>query len=483
MNLEAQTKTRRRLALLFAVPLAFSLLFFLASNVGERTNDRIRSIQNLQSALLTLRSLAQDAESSERGFLLTGDDGYLIPYEQAKSRLSSQVDYIRILEKEFPADKGRLELAVNAAKKVFVDAEVTLAAVQNQDFTKALALLRDRKDKDVDLLRHTKDELQSGLDKDLDAAITGQRKLTYGTFFFFLIGLVVMVAVLFSLYKDLVTYLYSSQAARAELEQLNAELERRIAERTLDLSKANEELQQFAYVASHDLQEPLRTITSFTQLLATRYQGRLDEDADEFISYIVSSSRRMTDLINGLLALVRLRKLALPRGPVSVEKLLKDAESSLQAAIRENNARIEHSPLPFLAADPTQITQLFLNLIGNAIKYRRAEDPVIKISANREPDEWIFSVADNGQGFEQQYAERIFGLFQRLHGRDVQGTGMGLSISRKIVERHGGRMWAESRIGEGSTFFFTLPTALEPGRYQPPSSTSRKVTSPEKVTG
>jgi light-regulated signal transduction histidine kinase (bacteriophytochrome) len=121
-----------------------------------------------------------------------------------------------------------------------------------------------------------------------------------------------------------------------------------------------------------------------------------------------------------------------------------------------------------------QVTQLFLYLIGNAIKYRRAEDPVIKISARREPEEWIFSVEDNGQGFEQQYSERIFGLFQRLHGREVQGTGMGLSISRKIIERHGGRMWAESRIGEGSTFYFTLPTALEPGHFQTPSTTSRK---------
>ncbi len=480
MNLESQTKTRRRLALLFAVPLAFSLLFFLASNIGERTNDRVRSIQNLQSALLTLLSLAQDAESSARGFLLSGDDGYLVPYNQAKSRLSSQVDYIRVLEREFPKDKDRLESAIDSAGKVFDAAALTLAALQNQDFSKALNVFQTRA-KDMDSLRHTRDDLLSSLDRDLDAAITYQRRLTYFTFFFFLTGLVVMVGVLFSLYKALVTYLYNSQAARAELEQLNAELERRIAERTLDLSKANEELQQFAYVASHDLQEPLRTITSFTQLLAARYRGRLDDDADEFISYIVSSSLRMTDLINGLLALVRLRKVSLPRGPVSMEKLLKDAESSLQAAIRENNARIEHSPLPFLAADPTQITQLFLNLIGNAIKYRRAEDPVVKIGTRREPDEWIFSVQDNGEGFEQQYAERIFGLFQRLHGRDVQGTGMGLSISRKIVERHGGRMWAESRVGVGATFFFTLPTTLEPGRHQ--SASRKHSSSPEKVTG
>jgi signal transduction histidine kinase len=483
MNLEAQTKTRRRLALLFAVPLAFSLLFFVASNIGERTNDRIRSIQNLQGALLTLKSLTQDAESSERGFLLTGDDTYLVPYQQARSRLSSQIDYIVILEKEFPARKTALEAAVAAANKVFAEASMTLAAVQNQEFSGALTRLQSNKGKDMDSLRHTVSFLQKDLDQDLETAINRQRYLTRATFVFFLGGLVIMVAVLFWLYKSLITYLYTSQAAHAELEQLNEELERRIAERTIDLSQANEELQQFAYVASHDLQEPLRTITSFTQLLATRYQGRLDEDADEFIGYIVSSARRMTDLINGLLALVRLRKVSLPTGPVSIEKLVRDAESSLQASIRENNARIEYSPLPFLAADPTQITQLFLNLIGNGIKYRRAEDPVIKISARRETEEWIFSVVDNGQGFEPQYAERIFGLFQRLHGRDVQGTGMGLSISRKIIERHGGRMWAESRVGQGSTFFFTLPTSLEPGRFPTPSTSSRRHSFSDKVTG
>jgi light-regulated signal transduction histidine kinase (bacteriophytochrome) len=239
------------------------------------------------------------------------------------------------------------------------------------------------------------------------------------------------------------------------------ELEHRIEERTRELQQMNEELQQFAYVASHDLQEPLRTITSFTQLLATRYSGKLDEDADEFITYIVTSSRRMTDLISGLLALVRLRKAGQPTGAISFEKLLTDAETSLQASIRESEARIEHTPLPSLAVDTVQITQLFQNLISNAIKYRRSEPPVVKVSAKRTTSEWVISVTDNGQGFEQQYAERIFGLFQRLHSREVDCTGMGLSIARTIVERHGGRIWAESEVGRGSTFYFSLPVSLE----------------------
>jgi light-regulated signal transduction histidine kinase (bacteriophytochrome) len=192
-----------------------------------------------------------------------------------------------------------------------------------------------------------------------------------------------------------------------------------------------------------------------------RYRGSLDADADEFIGYIVSASRRMTDLINGLLALVRLRKTGQPTVRVSFEELLEEARISLQAAIRENQATVEHGPLPALVVDSVQFSQVLQNLISNAIKYRGKEPPVVTVQAERESSNWIFSVQDNGQGFNPQFAERIFGLFQRLQGREVEGTGMGLSIARRIVERHGGRMWAKSTEGVGSTFFFSLPVTLE----------------------
>jgi light-regulated signal transduction histidine kinase (bacteriophytochrome) len=275
----------------------------------------------------------------------------------------------------------------------------------------------------------------------------------------------IMIAVMFWLYNALMTYLYARDDARDQLEKVNSDLQNRIDNRTRELEEMNSELQQFAYVASHDLQEPLRTITSFSQLLSSRYQGRLDADADEFIGYIVAASRRMTDLINGLLQLVRLRKNSQAIAPVAFERLLEEAEISLQASIRETQARIEHGPLPSLVVDPVQFSQLLQNLISNAIKYRSVEVPHIVIQARRDRGNWIFSVSDNGGGFDQEFAERIFGLFQRLHGREVEGTGMGLSISRKIVERHGGRIWAESKEGEGSTFFFSLPSALEGLRF------------------
>jgi len=302
-------------------------------------------------------------------------------------------------------------------------------------------------------LKHIGDLEESNLER--------ERNLNRWTFIFFAVGTMVMIAVMVWLYNALLSYLYARDDARAQLEKVNSDLQNRIDNRTRELEEMNTELQQFAYVASHDLQEPLRTITSFSQLLVSRYQGHLDADADEFIGYIVTASRRMTDLINGLLQLVRLRKSGQPIAPVSFERLLEDAEVSLQASIRESQARIEHGPLPALVVDPVQFSQVLQNLISNAIRYRSAEPPRIHIQARRDRGNWIFSVSDNGCGFDQEFSERIFGLFQRLHGREVEGTGMGLSISRKIVERHGGRIWAESKEGEGSTFFFSLPLTLE----------------------
>ena len=228
---------------------------------------------------------------------------------------------------------------------------------------------------------------------------------------------------------------------------------------TEDLRRSNQELEHFAYVASHDLQEPLRTISSFSQLLARRYQGRLDTDADEFITFIVEGATRMQTLINDLLAFSRVGTRGNPFAAVECEALLQAAQANLEAAIAESEAVITHDPLPTLVADRTQLTQLFQNLFGNAIKFRRpGQAPRIHVSAARQDGAWQLSVRDNGIGIDSQYFDRIFILFQRLHGREeYPGTGIGLAVCKKIVERHGGRMWVESAPGTGSTFHFTLP--------------------------
>jgi signal transduction histidine kinase/putative methionine-R-sulfoxide reductase with GAF domain len=234
--------------------------------------------------------------------------------------------------------------------------------------------------------------------------------------------------------------------------------EEALAQKAQELARSNADLQHFAYIASHDLQEPLRMVTSYLQLLERRYKEQLDADARDFIAYAVDGASRMQNLISALLSYSRVGTRGKPFAPTDCSMVLERALDNLKVAIKESNAVVTHDPLPTVMADDVQLTQVFQTLIGNAVKFHGERPPQVHVGAQHGEGEWIFSVRDNGIGIDPRHFERIFMIFQRLHSQDeYPGAGIGLAICKRIVERHGGRIWVESQPGKGSTFYFAIP--------------------------
>jgi len=243
------------------------------------------------------------------------------------------------------------------------------------------------------------------------------------------------------------------------LEDLDAE-KSKVEAANRELARSNAELEQFAYVASHDLQEPLRMVSSYTQLLEHRYGDVLDEKARKYIFYAVDGARRMQGLINDLLAYSRVGTRGEPLQATDSHSALGEAIHNLSPALAESDALVTNGDLPLVLADRSQLVQLFQNLLGNAVKFHGSESPRIHVSAEAKGDEWVFRVRDNGIGIAPQHFERIFVIFQRLHTREeFPGTGIGLALCKRLVERHGGRIWVESEPGKGSSFYFSLRRA------------------------
>jgi PAS domain S-box-containing protein len=250
-----------------------------------------------------------------------------------------------------------------------------------------------------------------------------------------------------------------------QIRELNATLEQRVAERTAELLRSNEalrqsndDLNQFAYAASHDLQEPLRLVAIYAQMLQRKYGQQLDAQADQFISVVVDGAHRMEELLKDLLVYSQVGSAGEgPPVPVNCSDVMEKMLLNLHVAVAQNAAVITWNGLPTVQAHEVRLVQLFQNLVGNAIKYRRTEPPRIHVDAQRQSSDWLFSVQDNGIGIKPEYAQQIFGIFKRLHGKAYPGTGIGLAICQRIVETYGGRIWADSKPGEGSVFHFTLP--------------------------
>jgi signal transduction histidine kinase len=467
------------------------------SRVVDRVDPALVATLRLQSALL-------DQETGVRGYALTGNDVFLAPYNAGVTAKRQALADLQRLADRGDAEQLRDDLArVRATADAWSTgyADVVLAAIRRGDRRAVDADLDAIGKARFDAVRSSLATLNRNLAAERVAARADLRSAARLVLIWIIVaGALVLVGVLATtLGLRRIVVLPVRRLARGvrrvvagafdrevavngprEIADLGADtdaMRRRILvevaalqaardeleHRALELQRSNAELEQFAYVASHDLQEPLRKVASFCQMLERRYADQLDDRAREYIAFAVDGAKRMQDLINDLLAFSRVGRVGAGHREVPLGALLDGVRRDLGAAIEETGARVEVGDMPTVNGDPTLLAVVFRNLIGNAIKFRGDEPPRVVVSAARDGSVWDITVADNGIGIEPEYAERIFVIFQRLHTRDAyEGTGIGLALCRKIVEHHGGRIWlAAPGNGAGATFRFTLPSQID----------------------
>jgi signal transduction histidine kinase len=412
-----------------------------------------------------------NAETGERGYILTGEESFLEPYNDALRHINEDVKAVRELTADNPTQQRALDRAEPLISERMEMLRDRIEARNQEGLVAGAEIVRqgpgkrhmDRIRAEIAGMKEEENRLLRLRTEEADKSSRSTR---------IMIGVGGILGIGFLGLAGAIVGQEMQQRSRAEeaVRKLNDELEQRVADRTAelaerakDLARSNSELQQFAYVASHDLQEPLRMVASFTQLLAKRYAEQLDNDARDFINYAVDGATRMQTLISDLLNYSRVGTQGKPLIPTDSEEVLKNVLESIKYAIEESGAVISHDPLPRVLADPLQLGQLFQNLLTNAIKFRGESPPHIRISTERKGDDWKISVRDNGIGIAQEHADRIFVIFQRLHTKtEYPGTGIGLAICKKIVERHGGRIWIEPSPGGGTTFCFTIRGPQKP---------------------
>ncbi len=409
-----------------------------------------------------------DAETGQRGYLLTGEQPYLDPYKSALDHVHENLRELRELTSDNPVRQRALDLLNPVIAQKLRELQERIdernrtglaAAIEGvregsgiQDMQEIRLRIAQMRAEESGLLSRRMQDSEASARMTRAVIVIGD---ALGLLFLCLAGIVVRGEI--------------EQRRRAEesVRELNAGLERRVAERTSelaeraqDLTRSNSELQQFAYVASHDLQEPLRMVASFTQLLAKRYREKLDDDARDFINYAVDGATRMQTLISDLLTYSRVGTQGKALEPTSCDEVLDRVLRNLKFAIEESGAKVTREPLPVVMADAQQLGQLFQNLISNAIKFHGDAPSRVGISAESSGNNWTISVRDNGIGISPDHADRIFIIFQRLHTRtEYSGTGIGLAVCKKVAERHGGRIWVESAPEGGAVFRFTIPVA------------------------
>jgi signal transduction histidine kinase len=471
----------------------FSLALLLLFGVGVTFSWSVQRLLNnskwvdhtyqVRGEIAHILSGINNAETARRGYIITGKDTYLINYRQSSQESNRSFKTLRTLTADNPLQQQRLVLLepLIAEKLKGLQESIELRQQNVGEDRNAQIAFTDRGSaisEEIKRLLAAMEQEEKMLLQRRSAATN--RSVRY-TVLVVCIGGLLSFSLLIAIYFLLRKQISDRILATEKLAQTNTALETEIAERleaerkleqlTTELQRSNRELEQFAYVASHDLQEPLRAVAGYTQLLVQEYQNRLDESAQEYMTYVIDGAMRMQQLIQDLLAYSRVSTRTQAFVSIDGNAVLRQAVNNLQVAIAESNATITHDPLPQVNGDKTQWLQLFQNLIANAIKFRREEPPQVHIMAESKDREWLFSVRDNGIGIKPQYLDRIFEIFKRLHTRrEFPGTGIGLAMCKKIVERHGGRIWAESQPGVGTTFYFTIPLTPDPSPVEPTNS-------------
>jgi signal transduction histidine kinase len=420
--------------------------------------DQIRTVNHayeVRSRLNKISLYLKSVESASRGYVATGIEQFLLPMKSEVAMAQSMMAELREMNKGDSFQLEQIEkLEKLAREKVYFNSHDVIAQYQNHN----TALAREK----IASLKGLKlmDDIQSVN----DAMVAHEDQLiAHGQNAVFdlqnLVAIVASALGVGALYAIWMSFTTSKEFFRRQADQTEAALEAEEKQRqmTQRLQRSNRDLQQFAYVASHDLQEPLRAVGGFLSLLTERYENQFDDQARAWINEAIEGAERMRGLINDLLQFARVETRGKKEVYVDVRECIDKAIANLQVAIEETGAQIEIKAMPKIWADPSQLTQLFQNLIGNALKYHSEASPHVVISCTDAVETWQFAVRDNGIGFDMQHAKRIFVIFQRLHTRsEYTGTGIGLALCNRIVERHGGSLWAESEPNHGSTFYFTL---------------------------
>ncbi|HEY9669251.1 MAG TPA: CHASE3 domain-containing protein [Coleofasciculaceae cyanobacterium] len=461
-----EKKSIALLGLASVILVGLNTLFYWNFLRQKETTERVAQSRLILQRLEAVLSSIKDAETGQRGYLLTGQESYLKPYNSAVKTIEPQIAQLKTLTVADPYQQQQLATLRPLIAQKLAELEETIDLRKNQGLSAAVPLvLTNRGEVLMNQIRTTIQQMESGKNKQLQNWLTAREQAVFKGQLTFLVGIILNLFAFYLVYRAIRQETTERHQAEAALKLLNDELEMRVQlataelkESTANLLRSNQELEQFAYVASHDLQEPLRAVNSYAQLLARKYQANLDAKADKYLGYIMEGATRMQQLINDLLAFSRVGTHGKPLELTDCEVVFSHVLDNLKIAIAENFALVTHNPLPRVIGDKIQLIQLFQNLIGNAIKFRGEEHPQVHVSAKSQKNEWVFCVRDNGIGIETEYFDRIFTIFQRLHSRsEYPGTGIGLAVCKKIVERHRGRIWVESMPGQGTTFYFTIP--------------------------